>query len=111
VRHEFSKKTKLEAFTRCEGKCEGCGSLLRPGRFDYDHDLPAAFAGDNSISNCRVLCDGCHGKKTGERDIPAIAKSNRIRRRWAGIRPKSKFQTSRDGKYKAKIGGGIVVRK
>jgi 5-methylcytosine-specific restriction protein A len=109
-RDEFSKKTKLEAFTRCGGKCEACGSILKPGGFDYDHDTPAAFGGAAVVENCRVLCKPCHGGKTFGRDIPAIAKSNRVRARNAGIKRKSKFQTSRDGPFKAKIGGGVERR-
>ena len=86
MRHEFSKRTKRDAFTRCKGRCEGCTAILRPGHFDYDHDNPDAFGGSNELANCRVLCDGCHGKKTAQVDIPAIAKSNRIRKRQAGLK-------------------------
>jgi 5-methylcytosine-specific restriction protein A len=109
-RDEFTKRTRLEAFTRSGGKCEACGALLRPGGFAYDHDKPAAFGGDASLDNCRVLCNGCHGEKTFRTDIPRIAKSNRVRAKQAGIKRKSKFQTSRDGPFKAKIGGGVVRR-
>jgi 5-methylcytosine-specific restriction endonuclease McrA len=76
------------------GKCESCGSILRPGHFDYDHDKPDAFGGSNALANCRVLCSGCHGTKTSQVDIPAIAKSNRIRARQAGIKKPSKFACS-----------------
>ena len=109
-RHEFSNRTRTEAYERSGGRCESCGGILRPGHFDYDHDKPAAFGGTATLDNCRVLCDECHGKKTYGRDIPAIAKSNRIRKREAGIKRKSRFQTSRGGPFKAKIGGGIVKR-
>ena len=108
-REEFSRKTKLEAFERAQGKCEACGCLLR-GRFDYDHDKPAAFNGRATVGNCRVLCVGCHSRKTFGRDIPAIAKSNRIRAKEAGIKRQSKFACSRDSKWKKKIGGGVVPR-
>lgn len=110
MRHEFSKRTRLEAFTRCGGKCEACGSILRPGHVEYDHDKPAAFSGGNSLANCRVLCRGCHGEKTFQRDIPAIAKSNRIRAREAGIKKRSTFACSRDSKFKKKISGEVVRR-
>jgi 5-methylcytosine-specific restriction protein A len=112
-RDEFGKKTKLEAWTRCKGRCEGCGCILRPGHFDYDHIKPAAFNGKAVLDNIQVLCNGlggCHSRKTFGKDIPAIAKSNRVRTREAGIRRKSKFQTSRDGPFKAKIGGGFTRR-
>lgn len=91
---EFTKGTKLSAFRRALGRCEGlgpdgerCGALLVYGKFHYDHRNPVEFSGDNSLENCAVLCIGCHGTKTAKRDIPAIAKSNRIRYRAAGIKP------------------------
>jgi 5-methylcytosine-specific restriction endonuclease McrA len=109
-REEFSKKTKLDAFRRSDGKCEECASILRPGRFEYDHDKPAAFGGGAFISNCRVLCSGCHSRKTFGRDIPAIAKSNRVRARQAGIKKQSKFACSKASKWKKKISGEVVPR-
>lgn len=111
-REEFSKRTKLEAFTRCRGRCEGagCGALLRPGHFDYDHDKPAAFGGGATIENCRVLCLGCHRQKTSKRDIPAIAKTNRIRARQAGLKKKSNFPGSKDSGWKKKMNGEVVRR-
>src|SRR5262245_53204030 len=87
ARAEFSNTTKLAAWKRAAGKCEQCGALLM-GKFAYDHVNPCAFDGDNGLDNIAVLCLGCHGTKTAQHDIPAIAKSNRIRLRHAGIRRK-----------------------
>lgn len=109
-RDEFKKRTRIEAFTRCKGRCEGCGAILRPGHFDYDHDKPAAFGGEAVLENCRVLCDACHGAKTYKRDIPAVAKSNRIRAHRAGIRKKSRFPGSKDSPFKKKINGTVERR-
>ncbi len=110
-RHEFTKRTKLEAWTRCGGKCEGCGIPLKGKAVEYDHDLPAAFGGGNELANCRVLCrDGCHRAKTSRIDIPAIAKSNRIRSRQAGIRKRSTFACSKDKPWKKKLTGEVVPR-
>ena len=87
MRKEFSKKTKLERFKFCGGKCEACDVKLTPATgIEYDHDKPAAFQGDNSFSNCRCYCRNCHGTKTGKEDIPAIAKSNRTRAKYVGIK-------------------------
>jgi 5-methylcytosine-specific restriction enzyme A len=82
----FSKSVKVARFEHAKGRCEGCSAWLMTGKFDYDHDKPVAFGGDNSFENCRCLCVACHSEKTGARDIPAIAKSNRIRARSAGIK-------------------------
>ena len=86
MRAEFDKKTKLAAFRRAMGRCEGCSGLLTFGKFHYDHRNPSEFSGDASLENCQVLCLGCHGAKTAF-DVAAIAKSNRIAYRAAGLRP------------------------
>lgn len=86
MRVEFTKATKLAAYRRSRGRCEECGGLLVPGKFAYDHRNPSEFSGDNTLENCQCLCVGCHGAKTALKDVPAIAKSNRIRLTAAGIR-------------------------
>jgi 5-methylcytosine-specific restriction protein A len=88
-RAEFSKTTKVAAFRRANGVCEteGCTALLMPGKFAFDHRNPSEFSGDNSLENCQCLCLAHHVEKTAKQDIPAIAKSNRIRARTAGIKP------------------------
>lgn len=111
-RTEFSQKTKLARWQHCGGKCEhpDCGAKLFAGKCEADHDIPCELGGDNSFENCRWLCRAHHVQKTVQRDLPAIKKVRRQERREAGIRPKSKFQCSRDGKYKMKIGGQVVPR-
>jgi 5-methylcytosine-specific restriction enzyme A len=86
MRAEFSRATKLLAWRRARGHCEHCGALLAGKVPHYDHINPAAFDGGNNLSNCQVLCVNCHDGKTSKQDVPAIAKSNRIRSRHAGIR-------------------------
>jgi len=103
-RVEFSKATKLAAYRRAMGRCEGCGGLLVPGKFAYDHRNPSEFSGDASLENCQCLCVGCHGAKTIKCDIPAIAKSNRIRASAAGIRRERKIRAWRNF-------AGEIVRK
>jgi len=80
-RTEFTKATRLAAWRRCKGHCEGCGEIVIDAPHEYDHSIPCAFTSDNSLSNVVVLCIACHRKKT-DKDIKAIAKSNRIRKRW-----------------------------
>ena len=77
-RAEFSKATKLQAWERCGGICEcGCG-LKIIGVAEYDHyPIPAALGGSNELSNCRVLMKKHHRQITAEKDVPAIAKSQR----------------------------------
>lgn len=87
TRVEFTKAVKLAAWRRARGRCEACSALLVGKVPHYDHINPAAFDGSADLSNCQVLCVACHDEKTFKHDVPAIAKSNRIRLRHAGIRP------------------------
>lgn len=86
ARQEFTKKDRLSAFDRSGGNCEVCTAKLFPGNVEYDHRIPAAIGGDATLDNCVVTCRACHRNKTFQRDIPAIAKTRRIRIRQAGIR-------------------------
>ena len=86
-RVEFTKATKLAAWKRSLGRCEQCGCLLAGKVPHYDHINPETFSHDAELSNCQVLCVECHDHKTNGTDKPAIAKSNRIRARHAGIKP------------------------
>ena len=94
-RVEFTKATKLAAWRRCKGRCEGCSTLFA-GKFKhYDHINPVVFSHDASLENCQVLCIECHTRKTGEEDIPAIAKSNRVLAREAGLTRSGNIRTLR----------------
>lgn len=83
----FPTKVKSAAYARCGGHCESdrCGhSELVTGHFRYDHRIPWEFSKDSSLTNCQVLCDACDCIKTNTLDIPAIAKSTRVRDRHIG---------------------------
>jgi hypothetical protein len=87
-RREFSKDTKRQALERSGKRCEsarvpsladiGCNRILRIGDFNYDHIQADGIGGDNSLSNCAVLCADCHNIKTRDHDIPAIAQDKRV---------------------------------
>lgn len=110
MRVEFTNPTKRDAFMRCAGKCEGCGFKLRSGEAHYDHITPTWLSGDNSLSNCQVLCIKCHRVKTSNRDVPMIAKTKRQRDREQGIRKKSTFSCSKDSPWRKKLNGEVVPR-
>lgn len=84
---EFTATTKAQAFKRADGKCEGCGQKLQPGRFHYDHCKAIALGGDNSLANCAVLCTPCHREKTTREDTPHIVKADAQRKAHNGITP------------------------
>ena len=82
MRREFPPKVKVAAFERAKGRCECCRVVIRPGNGpEYDHRVPDAVGGEPTLENCEVLCRNCHGAKTATGDIPAIAKTKRIRRK------------------------------
>lgn len=95
TRREFSKQVKRQAFERSGGYCEGenCGAFLTAGKFAYDHIIPDAMGGEPTLHNCAVLCNACHGEKTGKQDMPRIAKVKRIQDREKGIRKPSRLQS------------------
>jgi 5-methylcytosine-specific restriction protein A len=89
-RVEFTKATKTAAFRRANGCCQcqcGCRISLHGKMPHYDHIMPETFSHSADLANCQVLCVPCHDNKTNKHDKPAIAKSNRIRARHAGIKP------------------------
>lgn len=116
MRTEFSKRTMREAYERSEGLCEGILASGERCRFTvdrrkhFDHIIPDALGGDNSLTNCAVLCVPCHDVKTRKIDIPMIAKAKRVRDKHLGVRKRSTFACSRDSKFKKKINGEVVAR-
>lgn len=89
-RREFPPKVMVDAFERAKGRCEKCSARLVPGKFQYDHRIPDAMGGEPTLENCVVLCSACHSIKTTTKDIPAIAKVKRIRRKHIGAEPKAR---------------------
>lgn len=93
MRAEFSKKTKLEAWERSEGRCE-CYKLKRPtcnrekiiGTPEYHHMVPAALGGGNKLEDCAVLSKRCHRLETDNETVPEVSKTVRIYEKRAGIR-------------------------
>jgi 5-methylcytosine-specific restriction enzyme A len=132
MRHEFSRKTRRQAWERANGQCEGmvarldadnnpeiyngqvvlerCTAPIDLGRFEYDHEIPDWMGSDNSLSNCTVLCLPCHEAKTA-RDQGNIAKSKRIRDKQIKAKTsKRPMPFGRNSRYKRKIGGEVVPR-
>jgi len=89
TRSEFTKSTKLAAWSRCNGFCEECRMKII-GIPEYDHICPDALYGRNDLENCQVLCVKCHKLKTAEQDVPQIAKADRLREKSQGVRTKTK---------------------
>lgn len=85
MRREFPQSVKLAAWQRSKGHCDSCGIKIVAGNGpNYDHRIADGLGGEPTMENCDVLCRNCHGAKTAERDVPAIAKAKRIEKRAAG---------------------------
>jgi 5-methylcytosine-specific restriction enzyme A len=104
TRREFSKRTKLDAFARSGGRCQGCMARLYPGKYEFHHQTECTFGGKASLENAVVLCVACHAAITRKR-AAVIAKSNRVREKHLGIRRPGKFRGWR------KFNGDVVWAK
>ena len=113
ARREFSKKVKAEAFVRAKGRCEKCNVKLM-GNAEYDHIVPTAYGqyGPPTLANCQLLCQKCHRQKTSTRDVPAIAKADRIKRKLQGRTKKHKaiIPGSKASGWKKKLNGPTEKR-
>lgn len=109
-RQEFPKAVKVAAAHRAGGKCESCEAKLFSGGFHYDHRIADGLGGEPTLENCEVLCKACHGLKTTKYDVPAIARAKRREARHTGESKKGTWGCGRGTPYKAKIGGGTVLR-
>lgn len=122
MRHEFTARTKREAYDRSGGICEChripnwphpvCGAPLGEGNTFYEHINPDAICGRNDLDNAAVLTKTCWRLKTDTIDQPTIAKSNRVSDRAHGIKPENHpplIGTVRSG-WRRQMNGGWVRR-
>jgi 5-methylcytosine-specific restriction enzyme A len=110
VRQEFTKATKLEAWTRSGGRCQCCTAKLFPGNIEYHHDKECTYGGSNDSGNCIVLCRACHSAITRKRTA-AIAKSNRVRAGHLGIKRTSRpMPGSRASGWRKRMDGTVERR-
>jgi hypothetical protein len=94
MRREFSKAVKVARLRHATRngiiRCEGCGVMVKPGQFAFDHDDPDGMTGEPTFDNCRLLCvsgeDSCHGRKT-KLDQSDIARAKRLEAAHVGAKP------------------------
>jgi 5-methylcytosine-specific restriction endonuclease McrA len=111
MRSEFATKTKTTAWSRANGKCEGCGTTLVVGKYHFDHVVPDGLGGKPTLDNCAVLCLACHAEKTGKHDVPRIAKAKRQHARHIGAKVSANpLPGSKRSKWKRKMDGTVVRR-
>lgn len=104
-------RVRLRVFEAHGGKCYLSGRKITPAdNWELEHMLALALGGENRETNLAPALKDAHRKKTTE-DRKIQAKNERVRRKHIGSdRKKSKFPTSRGGKFKQKIGGEIERR-
>jgi 5-methylcytosine-specific restriction endonuclease McrA len=110
-RTEFTRKTKAQGFERSGGKCEICGVRLMPGKFRFDHKLPCALGGDNSLENLVVQCVACDKPKTAD-DVRRIRKADRQKAVHIGAKAPSRnpMPGSKVSGWKRKMNGNVEKR-
>lgn len=113
-RREFTPQVKLAAWKRCGGYCE-CpghrGQKYKILKAHYDHIVPCALGGEPTLENCAVLDVKCHQTKTSKKDVPAIAKCDRIEMKRAGLKRNGAALpgTKRSG-WRKRMDGTVVRR-
>ena len=60
-RKPISPEVKREVWRRDEGKCTKCGSRER---LEFDHIIPVAKGGSNTVRNIELLCEDCNREKS-----------------------------------------------
>ena len=94
-RRVLSKTRKLALLIK-HPRCYLCGEKLGDlSGVDFDHLTPLAIGGEQGEDDILPAHRECHRAKTRSRDVPMIAKVNRLRKREAGLRRKRKPIPSR----------------
>ena len=109
----FSTSFRLNLFLKRKGLCSDCSLKIDAGKaWDIDHVLPLALGGTNEPKNLQILCKPCHRSKTTKADIPAIAKTKRLKARHLGARSPSTrpIPGSKRSPWKHKMDGSVVRR-
>lgn len=104
-------RVKLRVFEKYGGVCYLSGLKIGPGdKWDAEHVIAICNGGQNRESNLKPALRDKHPKKTA-RDVAEKAKVYAIRSKHLGIKKsKSRFQTNRDGKFKKRMDGSVVLR-
>ena len=89
------RTVKARICARQNGFCAAHpGEKLRPGHFDFDHELPLCLGGKHDEENIRAICKPAHKAKTAQ-DIGMKSKADRQRLAHLGLKkPKGRGFTA-----------------
>ena len=107
-RRYISRKTLAVLRERQRWTCARCDKQIA----EWDHVIPLELGGAHSEANLMGLCSHHHRIKTAK-DIKAIAKARRIRRKLAGENKRSRKSAGRPlgaGPLRRKMSGQVVPR-
>lgn len=111
TRRRLTNLQRLAVFDRAGGKCHLCGAKITvKDRWDLDHMIPLALGGADQLANLAPAHDTCHRTKTATIDVPAIAKSDRVRSSHVGAKVKGAWGCGRRTKWKKRMNGETVRR-
>lgn len=112
TRKHRSTRDRAKLFLAHGGKCHICGLKIRDGeRWEASHPTPIELGGADDETNLAPAHYKCHRALTAEVDIPAIAKSNRVRARAIGAhRPRNPMPGSRASGLKKRMDGTVERR-
>ena len=82
--------------TNCNGRLM---DVAGKEQWHADHHVPKAHGGSDFPPNVRPLCLQCHRDKTGQIDVPAIAKGQRQARSVFGIKRSKGFRRPPGAKF------------
>lgn len=113
-RRSLSTKERVRLFLLHGGICHMCNVKIDGvrERWEVSHDIPLELGGKDDDQNRKPAHYSCHRKHTAEVDIPAIAKSNRIRAKHLGAKKPSRnpLPGSKRSKWKRKMDGTVILR-
>lgn len=103
-------RVRVRVFERHGGICGLSGRQIRAGeQWDCDHIVALVNGGEHREHNLVPVLKGPHREKTAQ-DVAEKSRVYRKRSAHLGIKKPSRFACARSGKFKQKIGGGIVLR-
>lgn len=111
-RQRLPTTQRLQLLEREKSRCHLCKGEIQPGQaWDVSHEIPLAQGGADDDENRRAAHRKCHRSHTATVDLPAIAKTKRIRAKHRGAHvTRHPMRGGRRDALKKRMDGTVVVR-